>query len=936
MQDPQLCASKLLNAVSLILEESLGLADRTLTEFVVALVAKYGTKPSFASALAQHGAQVPTTVCNRIFDLLQRPAHDSNHQAVDVARRHLSIVGTGPDAGAGRPTSILHEHSATATSLLAAECEAQQISDDTMVKPDKQTVSLDGASDDLHEDIEIDLNQEVPTFLKNKTHALREMPPIQVVRDPDGSLQRAAVGQQSLARDRFELQIEATTLVESMQEDLHRPWEDPVPNAGERHFAQDLRSMNLSEQSPAIALRRHARESLSSTLGCSMKSVMEQRRSLPIFKFRRELMHAISVHQVLVVIGETGSGKTTQMTQYLSELGLTAAGIVGCTQPRRVAAMSIAKRVAEEVGCEVGMEVGYTIRFEDCSGPRTIIKYMTDGMLLREYLADGDLRRYSVVILDEAHERTVHTDILFTLSKSLARRRSNLKLIITSATLDAEKFSSYFFNCPIFTIPGRLFPVEVLYAKSPEPDYLDASLVAVLQIHLSEPAGDILVFLTGQEEIDAFCNWLVSRMASLGDSVPELVTLPVYAALPAELQARIFEPSPAGSRKCIVATNIAEASLTIDGIFYVVDPGFCKMKAYNSKLSMDALVVTPISQASARQRSGRAGRTGPGKCYRLYTESAFQREMLPVSIPEIQRTNLGNVVLQLKAMGIHDIISFDFMDLPPLATLVHALHSLYTLDALDNEGFLTLLGRRMAEFPLDPQLSKALMAASLDFCCGAEMVSIAAMLTIDHPFFRPKDKQPQADARRAKFFQTDGDHLTLLAVFDSWRLAHFSTPWCYENFIQARSMRRALDVRKQIVGIMDRFTLNLKSSGRNSHRVCKAFVAGFFKNAAKQDPREPSLYTTLIESMPVQIHPSSSLIHNKPEWLVYHELIMTTREYMHHVISVKPSWLLQLAPRFYKLTKAAYNPQSKHRERIEPLYDRFNPNGAWRLSKRRG
>jgi ATP-dependent RNA helicase DHX8/PRP22 len=349
------------------------------------------------------------------------------------------------------------------------------------------------------------------------------------------------------------------------------------------------------------------------------------------------------------------------------EAGYAVSGMIGCTQPRRVAAMSVAKRVAEEVGCQLGAEVGYSIRFEDVTSPETRIKYMTDGMLMREYLMDKDLNKYAAIMLDEAHERTIHTDVLFGLIKDLCKRREkDFKLIVTSATLDAEKFASYFFDCPIFKIPGRMFPVEILYTKKPESDYVDASLITVMQIHLREPAGDILVFLTGQEEIDSACEVLFQRMKSLGPSVPELIILPVYGALPSEMQSKIFEPAPPLSRKCIVATNIAEASLTIDGIYYVVDPGFCKQKVFNPKVGMDSLVVVPISQASATQRSGRAGRTGPGKCFRLYTELAFKNEMLPNSVPEIQRTNLANVVLQLKAMGINDLIHFDFMDPPPI------------------------------------------------------------------------------------------------------------------------------------------------------------------------------------------------------------------------------------------------------------------------------
>jgi ATP-dependent RNA helicase DHX8/PRP22 len=277
--------------------------------------------------------------------------------------------------------------------------------------------------------------------------------------------------------------------------------------------------------------------------------------------------------------------------------------------------------------------------------------------------------------------------------------------------------------------------VENLYAKDAQEDYLEASLITVMQIHLSEPAGDILIFLTGQEEIDTCSEILYGRMKALGDLAPELIILPVYGSLPSEMQSRIFEAAPPGSRKCIIATNIAEASLTIDGIYYVIDPGFCKQKVFNAKLGMDSLVVCPISQASAMQRSGRAGRTGPGKCYRLYTEAAFNNEMMPNSIPEIQRTNLGNVVLQLKAMGINDLIGFEFMDPPPIPTLVGAMESLFTLGALDEEGLLTRLGRKMAEFPLEPCLSKMLIF-SAELGCSEEILTIVAMLSVENPFYR--------------------------------------------------------------------------------------------------------------------------------------------------------------------------------------------------------
>uniref|UniRef100_A0A7S3C2V5 RNA helicase n=1 Tax=Haptolina ericina TaxID=156174 RepID=A0A7S3C2V5_9EUKA len=706
-----------------------------------------------------------------------------------------------------------------------------------------------------------------------------------------------------------------------------------MPEPGERHIAQELRGLGYTQEAAPEWKMKTMGKGVTFGFPTRNKTMAEQRASLPVYSLKQELIKAVTENQILVVIGETGSGKTTQMTQYMAEAGFTSKGIIGCTQPRRVAAMSVSKRVAEEFGCRLGQEVGYSIRFEDCTSPETVIKYMTDGMLLRECLVDTELTRYSLIMLDEAHERTIHTDVLFGLLKGLLKRRRDLKLICTSATLDAEKYSSYFLECPIFTIPGRTFPVEVLYCKAPETDYLDAALITVMQIHLSEPPGDVLLFLTGQEEIDTACQILYERMKSLGNNLPELLILPVYSALPSEMQTKIFEQAPPGARKVVVATNIAEASLTIDGIYYVVDPGFVKQKCYNPKVGMDSLVVVPISQASARQRSGRAGRTGPGKCYRLYTEAAYKNEMLPTSVPEIQRTNLGNTVLQMKAMGVNDLLNFDFMDAPPVQTLVSAMESLFALNALDDEGLLTRLGRRMAEFPLEPPLSKILIQ-SVDLGCSDELLTIVAMLSVQNIWYRPKEKQAQADSKRSKFFQPEGDHLTNLAVYQAWANAKFSNPWCFENFIQARTMRRAQDVRKQLLAIMDRYKLEISTCGKNFTKVRKAITSGFFMHAAKKDPQEG--YKTMDEGQVVYIHPSSALFNRNPEWLIYHELVLTTKEYMREIVQIEPKWLIELAPRFFQTSNPAHLSKRKRQERIEPLYDRFNDPNAWRLSKRRG
>ncbi|PCH34267.1 ATP-dependent RNA helicase DHX8 [Wolfiporia cocos MD-104 SS10] len=785
---------------------------------------------------------------------------------------------------------------------------------------------------EVEEELDVEIREEEPPFLAGQTKKTLDLSPVKIVKAPDGSLNRAALAGASLAKERRELrQQEANEQADSEARDFSAPWLDPMSKESDRIFAQDLRGNLRGQKAGEQPKWREATFNKATTFGeITTLSIQEQRKSLPIYKLREPLLQAIREHPVLIVVGDTGSGKTTQMTQYLAEAGFADKGKIGCTQPRRVAAMSVAKRVAEEVGCRLGQEVGYTIRFEDCTSPETRIKYMTDGMLQRECLIDPDVSAYSVIMLDEAHERTIATDVLFGLLKKAIRRRPDLKLIVTSATLDAEKFSKFFFGCPIFTIPGRTYPVEILYTKEPETDYLDASLITVMQIHLSEPPGDVLLFLTGQEEIDTACEILYERMKALGPKVPELIILPIYSALPSEVQSRVFEPTPPGARKVVVATNVAETSLTIPGIYYVIDPGFSKQNAYDPRLGMDSLIVMPISQAQARQRAGRAGRTGPGKCYRLYTEAAFRNEMLPNSIPDIQRTNLATTILMLKAMGINDLLSFDFMDPPPAPTMLTALESLYALSALDDEGLLTRLGRKMADFPMEPPLAKMLIA-SVELGCSEEILSIVAMLSVQSVFYRPKEKQGQADSKKAKFHQPEGDHLTLLTVYNGWKASNFSNPWCYENFIQARSMRRAQDVRKQLLGIMDRYKHDIISAGRDYIRVRRAICSGFFRNAAKKDPQEG--YKTLVEGTPVYIHPSSALFNRNPEWCIYHELILTTREYCHNVTAIEPKWLVEVAPQFFKVADANKISKRKKQEKIEPLYNKYEKPDEWRLSK---
>ncbi|TAQ90968.1 hypothetical protein B7494_g718 [Chlorociboria aeruginascens] len=633
-------------------------------------------------------------------------------------------------------------------------------------------------------------------------------------------------------------------------------------------------------------------------------SMEETRKSLPIYAFRDQFLDALDDFQTLVIVGETGSGKTTQLPQYLHEAGYTKDGLkVGCTQPRRVAAMSVAARVADEMGVKVGNEVGYSIRFEDSTSDKTVLKYMTDGMLLREFMTEPDLGGYSALMIDEAHERTVHTDILLALVKDLARERPDLKLLISSATMNAKKFSDYFDGAPIFHVPGRRYPVDIHYTPQPEANYLAAAITTIFQIHTSQGKGDILVFLTGQDEIEAAEQNISEISRKLGSRVPELVICPIYANLPSELQSKIFEPTPDGARKVVLATNIAETSLTIDGIVYVIDPGFVKENIYNPATGMSKLVAVPCSRASASQRSGRAGRVGPGKCFRLYTKWAFMNEMDEDTTPEIQRTNLNGVVLQLKSLGINDLLEFEFMDPPPTETLIGALNQLFALQALNHQGELTKLGRQMAEFPTDPMLAKAILAAD-KLGCVEEVLSIVSMLSeASALFFRPKDKKIHADSARARFtVKEGGDHLTLLNIWNQWVDSDFSYVWSKENFLQQRSLTRARDVRDQLAKLCERVEVTVSTVGAGDLvPIQKAITAGFFPNAARLQ-RGGDSYRTVKNSTTVYIHPSSVLMDSNPpiKMVVYYELVQTTKEYMRSCMPIKPEWLHEAAPHFHK------------------------------------
>ncbi|KAI1448120.1 P-loop containing nucleoside triphosphate hydrolase protein [Annulohypoxylon stygium] len=748
-----------------------------------------------------------------------------------------------------------------------------------------------------------------PPFLDGRTVFTKQLEPVPAVKDYQSDMAvfsrkgSRVVKERRQQRERQRQAQEATNMAGTALGNLMGVKED------EGDSALPIATEEDAPKSGANKFSDHMKKNDGASAFSQSKTLREQREFLPAFAVREDLLRVIRDNQVVIVVGETGSGKTTQLTQFLYEEGYGERGLIGCTQPRRVAAMSVAKRVAEEMEVKLGSTVGYAIRFEDCTSKDTVIKYMTDGVLLRESLNERDLDRYSCIIMDEAHERALNTDVLMGLFNKILQRRRDLKLIVTSATMNSKRFSDFFGGAPEFTIPGRTFPVNIMFHRSPVEDYVDQAVQSVLSIHISQDPGDILVFMTGQEDIECTCELVRERLDALKDP-PKLSILPIYSQMPADLQAKIFDRAPPGVRKCIVATNIAETSLTVDGIMYVVDAGYSKLKVYNPRMGMDTLQITPISQANGGQRAGRAGRTGPGKAFRLYTEKAFKDELYIQTIPEIQRTNLSNTVLLLKSLGVRDLLDFDFMDPPPQDTITTSLFDLWALGALDNLGELTDLGSKMNAFPMDPSLAK-LLIMSEEYGCSEEMVTIVSMLSVPNVFYRPKERQEESDAAREKFFVPESDHLTYLHVYSQWKTNGYSDGWCTRHFLHPKSLRRAKEIRDQLLDIMKMQKMEMISCGTDWDTIRKCICSGYYHQAAKV--KGIGEYINLRTSVTVQLHPTSALygLGFLPDYVIYHELILTSKEYMSTVTSVDPHWLAELGGVFYSVKEKGYSAREK-------------------------
>ncbi|XP_061608119.1 ATP-dependent RNA helicase DHX33 isoform X3 [Phyllopteryx taeniolatus] len=629
-----------------------------------------------------------------------------------------------------------------------------------------------------------------------------------------------------------------------------------------------------------------------------------QRKQLPIYQARAQLLSLLRQLHNAILIGETGSGKTTQIPQYLYEAGIGRQGLVAITQPRRVAAISLAGRVAEEKRTQLGKLVGYTVRFEDVTSSETKLKFMTDGMLLREAIGDPLLLRYTVVVLDEAHERTVHTDVLFGVVKKAQRRRKELgkiplKVIVMSATMDVDLFSEYFNKSPVLYLEGRQHHIQIFYTKQAQSDYLQAALVTVFQIHQeAPPSHDILVFMTGQEEIEALARTCRDIAKHLPDNCGPMAVVPLYASLPPTQQLRVFQAAPKGCRKVILSTNIAETSVTISGIKYVVDTGMVKAKRFNPDSGLEVLAVQRVSKAQAWQRAGRAGREDSGICYRLYTEQEFDH-LIPMTVPEIQRCNLASVMLQLMALGIQDVMNFDFMSKPSPEAICFAVEHLELLGAVErNNGqvVLTALGKKMASFPLEPRYAKTILL-SPDYSCSEEILSIVSLLSVDTVLYNPPARREEVLAVRKKFMSSEGDHMTLLSIYRAFKKVSGNKDWCRENFVNSRNMGLVKDVQGQLREICLKLNLKLESCGADTGKVRQCLAHAMFINAAELQP--DGSYLALDSRQSVAIHPSSVLFQAKPAYVVFNELLHTSRCYMRDLCLVDADWLLDAAPEYF-------------------------------------
>ena len=741
------------------------------------------------------------------------------------------------------------------------------------------------------------------------------------------------------------------------------------------------------------------------------------RKSLPVWSVAQEIRQGLRGKDVILLVGETGSGKSTQVPQILtteswcrsqpvnlenSNKTVSVGGCIAVTEPRRVAAITLARRVAEEMGTPLGSsspasKVGYSVRFDNSTSPCTKIKFLTEGMLLQEMLRDPWLKSYSAVIVDEVHERGVNVDLILGFMRNMTtggfegRGGVSLKVVVMSATAEIERLENFFeegylakSNAPesgqpvtrdsdnesewsgisdskqeeshvpvqqeentvsdeldyrpkeelqsvkghksgqangdephkssnpngerketslphVTTchIEGRQHPVTVHYTSEPVQDWVDAALRTIFQIHHKEPMpGDILVFLTGQETVESLESLVTEYAVSLSRDVPRMLVLPLFAALPQAAQQRVFQPAPPRTRKIILATNIAETSVTVSGVRFVIDCGKAKIKQFRSRIGLDSLLVKPISKSAAIQRKGRAGREAPGQCYRLYTEVSYQ-EMQQNNTPEILRCDLSHAILTMKARGVDDITNFPFLDQPSRDTLEKALLQLYQLGALTDSGTINETGEQMAKLPLTVSLGRVLIAAAdPEFNCVSEVIDIISCLSVENIFLNlaSEEKKEEAESARRELYRREGDHLTLLVTVQAYAAENTDRKaWAERHFVSHRAMQAVMDVRKQLrsqhqhAQTLKQETIPHQLTSERATTIVKCFLKGFKMNTARLMP--DGSYKTVVGNQTVAIHPSSGLFGKKVEAIMYNEFVFTTKSYARGVSAVQMDWV---------------------------------------------
>ncbi|KAK7180649.1 hypothetical protein DPSP01_011242 [Paraphaeosphaeria sporulosa] len=666
--------------------------------------------------------------------------------------------------------------------------------------------------------------------------------------------------------------------------------------------------------------------------------LLPKRKALPIWSQADAIRQRLRENNVLVLTGETGSGKSTQVPQFLqSEDWCTKT--IAITQPRRVAAISLARRVAEEMGSLFGAQspaakVGYSVRFDNAAGPNTKIKFLTEGMLLQEMLRDPDMKQYSAVVVDEVHERSVNVDLILGFLRNLVSRigrgkggrKHPLKVVVMSATADVEGLVNFFaegldedLKAPetsggpttvsqaardrISTcfVEGRQFPVKTTYLPEPTLDWVESALKIIFQIHYKEPLpGDVLVFLTGQDKIEALEKLVNDYAAAMDKDMPKLLALPLFAALPQQAQQRIFQPTPYRTRKVILATNIAETSVTVPGVRFVVDCGKSKIKQYRSNLGLESLLAKPISKSAAIQRQGRAGREAPGQCYRLYTENDF-KTLEERTMPEILRCDLSQSLLTMKARGVNDVLHFPFLDRPPRETLGKALMQLFHLGALNEDGTVNDLGIKMAKLPVTPTLARIIVeAAKPEHDCLHDVIDIiSALSTEDSIFFNiaTEEKRERAEEARRNLYRREGDHMTFLVTVQQYAEEQTDRKaWCERHFVSHRAMQSVMNIRKQLRQQCTQLKLlsseaPTSSSSPNTDAILACILRGFVSNTARLCP--DGSYKTFFHNQLVAVHPSS-VMHGrkiKAEAIVFSEFLFTNKSYAKKVSAVQMNWV---------------------------------------------